>query len=191
MIPGNQLTTAPFESPFIYQDSRSANLLIDYEQGGVALNDASQGLDVKLWTLEYIEPNVTLSASGVSPTVLFSRFNISEVSLAFDQNMRPFVAFVESGQAKFWWYDSTIPAAVFTNLQVDAVSPKCTLDDKRPFQSSLNDILLIYKRGLKVCMRVQRDRYATEYVLKDGVTQKLDAIGMGLNYRLQIRLQGK
>ena len=188
MIP--QLLSTAIESAYLYPKGNSANTLVDYEQGGVGLNDPSEGWQVKLWTLQYISPDVIVSAPGVSPTVLFSRTGITEISLAFDQNMNPFVAFVENGRAKYWWYDTVTSQQTFSDLSVDAINPKCTLDDKRPLQSATNDILLIYKRGTNLCMRVQRDRYETEYVLREGVGQTIDSVGMGQNYRLQIRLIG-
>lgn len=188
-IPLNQLSTTFVNSPFIEKSNNFNAPLIDYELGGIGLSDPSEGLKVKLWTL-YLEGenDVTITAEGVEPVTLFSRDGIQELSLAFDQNMRPFVAFVQHGDAWFWWYDTAISATRFTQLP-GAVSPRCTLDDKRQIAQNTSDIILAYVKSNNLYMRYQRDRYTIEYLLKTEVDGTLVSVGMAKNNRLRFKMR--
>lgn len=159
--------------------------LTDYEMGGVALNDPSQGLYVKQWVCRYADGSVRLSAHGVQEAPLFSMPNVTEVSLAFDQNMRPFVAYVTNGEAWFYWYDTQIGQAVHTQLPSGSTSPRCCLDDHRALQLGNSDIILAYIRNGNLYCRVQRDRYGIEYLLVSDAEDRLFNVGMQKNLRLQ------
>lgn len=139
------------------------HLLIDHEYGGVDLRDPSQGLLVQIWTAELIGTDVTVSAPSVSPTVLFGGPDITELSLAFDQNMNPCIAYVQAGQMILYWFDTLVNMQVFTPF--DGSSPKVCLDDKRPSQLQASDIIFAYLRSGALYFRAQRDRFAIEYFL--------------------------
>ncbi len=188
MIPLNQLSTTPLFAEYTEKSNNLNAPLVDYELGGVGLNNPTEGLKVKIWTLYMVGKNVTISAEGVEPTTLFEWTGISELSLAFDQNMRPFVAFVALGQAKYWWFDTTIAAMRFSDLPL-AVTPRCTLDDKRLIAGNTSDIILAYVRGNNLYMRYQRDRFTIEYTLKLEVNGTLVTIGMTKNNRIKFRLR--
>lgn len=195
MMPGNVLSTAPQIGYYLEPDDLDPSKVLDYELGGVALNDASLGLQFQVWKLEIkniLGTNnygIYLSAPNTPETLQFTGPNITEACLAFDQNMRPFVAFVENGQAKFWWWDSLISQAVFTTLPVGTGSPKCCLDDKRLLQSNTSDIILTYVRSGSLYFRMQRDRYTVEYTLiSGGVTSQVIRVGMNNVNRLQFAL---
>src|SRR3970040_525386 len=73
----------------------------DYEYGVIALSDASQGMFVQLWTIQYSGANVQVhSPSSIEPTVLFTATGVTDLGLAFDQNMFPTVAYVQDGECK-------------------------------------------------------------------------------------------
>lgn len=190
MLPGDApLLVDPILAASYVDTMRTfADALIDYERGGTALNVPDDGLNVQTWTLRYESPAVIVSGTIAPDTTLFSRPGITELALAFDQNMRPFVAFVENGVPRFWWYDTVVGAGVFTDLPVDALHPRCCLDDHREAQSAVSDIILAYTRGADLYYRQQRDRYATEYLLTTGVDGTLAAIGMNTGLRLQFQI---
>ncbi len=184
------LLTAHFLDP----DDRENFLLMDLEMGGVGLNGSSEGLRVQTWTLRYFPAtdDMTIEAPNTVQTILFNRPDITEISLAFDQNMNPFVAFVQDGDAKFWWWDTTIPGTTFTNLPANTLTPRCCLDDKRETQTGSSDIILTYVLNAKLYFRMQRDRYGTQYLLQDpfvhpssGLPTVLKRIGMNKVNRLQ------
>lgn len=189
MLPGNALSTITAPAQLIEPVNAAATPLIDVGMGGIGLADASVGLLYQLWTLRYEAPDVVVSAPEVPDTVLFSRAGITELALAFDQNMRAFVAFVQDGQARFWWYDSNLSAQTFTDLPADAKNPRSCMDEKRAALRSDSDIILAYTRGTGLYYRQQRERFQTERLLADPCGGKLVSIGMSKALRLQFKLR--
>ena len=163
MLPDFYLSTTAVPGPFLYPDDLDPEPLKDYEYGGVALRDSSQGSRVKVWTVELVGDDVTIYAADVSPAVQFNRSGITEVRLAFDQNMNPCVAFMQAGQLVLWWYDSLAMTQVFTEF--DGTSPKVCQDDKRPTQGGACDIIFTYLRDGSLYYRAQRERFLTERLL--------------------------
>lgn len=184
----NALSTQPQPSEFVEQVSRRTLPLIDYEMGGAAVNNAASGLQVQLWKVEVLGNDVWLSAPSVPAFIYFTRPNISEVALAFDQNMRPFVAFVQDGTAWLYWYDTQVGAMVFSAFP-GAITPRITTDEKRTLFASISDVILAYVKDGNLYFRMQRERFQTERLLKSGVNATLVAIGMNRGNRLQFRLR--
>ena len=187
MLPFDYLSPTVKSSDFQYGDSLGTTNLLDYEMGGTALNDASNGLLVKLWKIELVANDVVVSASGVSDTTLFSGSGISELSFTFDQNMNPFVAFVQSGQAKYYWYDPSLSSYQTVSMASTVKYPRVCMDDKRPDMTTLdkNDIILAYINNGNLYYRIQRERFLTERLLASSVTGKLIKIRMNNANRLQ------
>lgn len=194
MIPENRLSTVPVPGQ-IFISNPQPSLTESREWGGIALNDPSQGLRVKEWTCVIVGDNIQIGAVGVPFVTVFTAPDTTEVSLAFDQNMRPFVAFVQAGQAKFYWYDSLLEQPVITNLPVGSTSPRATLDDHSPLQTGTSDIILVYLLNGNLYFRQERDRYLTQRLLYADVNLVLVApsiqyITMNDRNRLQIVLKG-
>lgn len=190
MIPDNRLSTINIPSRLLAPDDRARSKLVDYELGGIALNDPSQGLQLQTWKCEYKDGiDVVCTPEVGSPTTILSVAGITELSLTFDQNMRPTLAYMKDEQLHLWWWDTSIPARVTTNLGA-ARSPRLCLDDKRNSQFASSDIILAYMRDTTLYYRQQRDRFLTEYTLKTdiGADTTIKTIGMGMNWRLQIEL---
>ncbi|MEC7118980.1 MAG: hypothetical protein VXW65_03625 [Pseudomonadota bacterium] len=180
MLPDNVLSSDSQQADFLLPIKSSK--VTDLEWGGVAVQDTSQGLRVKIWQAYLDGDNVMIVAPEVPPTVLFSAAGITELALAFDQNMRPAVAYRQSGTAKLWWYDSTIADMTVTDFG-DCRDLHLTLDDNRPNQISVSDIIFGYIRDNALYYRQQRDRYETEYLLS-AVAQDLTMMGMMTNQRM-------
>lgn len=185
MLPGNELSLTSVIDSYVYPDNLKTSNKLDFELGGVDIQDPSQGLMVKSWAA-YIDGNdVWISAEDREPVILFSRPGIlTEVSLAFDQNMRPTVAFVEDGNAWLYWYDTLIGNFTFTQL-LGILTPRVCLDDKRPNQGGASDVLLAYIKSNDLYVRIQRDRYQVEYLLRSDVNATLEKVGMNKKYRVQ------
>lgn len=195
MIPEERLSSTAVPADFIAPDDADPpNALVDYELGGVALNDASGGLQDRVWTLraEGDTGRVYVGAPGVGESLVFTALGITELSLAFDQNMRPFIAFVQNGRAKYRWFDTVIGENRISDLDPADETPRCCMDDKRGNQTSLgtNDIILAYVRGGDLYYRQQRDRFETERLLYEGVPGRLLRVGMHKQYRLQFMFEG-
>lgn len=179
-------------------DAKRWQGLRDWEIGGVALNTPGQGLRVQEWTLEYYNEKIYVSsASQVGRTLLFEMSGIREISLAFDPNMTPFVAYMKEvgGDVKFeswyWWYDATVPGYVHVKLPDYSYYPKCCLDDKRPLAQNIQQqhIILAYMRNNGLYTRQQVDRFQTEELQWEGFRARVNKIGMNIHNRLQFQLQ--
>jgi hypothetical protein len=191
MMPDNVLSTTPVPARFSGARSLSVTKTIDYEDGGIDLNDSSKGLLYQRWRARLIESDVLLSARNTSEFVLFSGDLITEISISFDQNMRPALAFIQDGIAKIWWYDSVIGGMTVTEIGAGVTTPKITMDDKRLVGSrgyQVNDIILAYVRDGNLYTRVQRDRFLIETLQAEDV-KPLKKIGFSRQLRLQFMFE--
>ncbi len=89
---------------------------------------------------------------------------MTEIALAFDQNMRAHVAFVQSGLAWLWWYDSQVNQMAFTSFP-GMSNPRLATDEKRDAELAVSDVVLSYMSGGNLCCRIQRERFTVERVL--------------------------
>jgi hypothetical protein len=195
-LPGDALSSVGVIANFLAPDTLGrSDGLEDYERAGIGLNDPSQGLLVKNWRVRALNSSNEIRVAAepyTTETSLISASNITEVSLAFDQNMRPAIAYIENGQAKLYWYDSVAEAQVTTTLAADITSVFLTMDDKRAPSTALNlnDVLLFYVRGAALYYRQQRDRFNTERFLTTLLDSaaRLRKVGMSTGYRVQMQV---
>lgn len=178
MLPDNTISVVPLGADFVVPKSAK---LIDYERGGIALNDTSAGLNFQLWALRYKAGQVLISAETVAETVLFVQPGITELSLAFDQNMQPVVAYRVGDNSYLRWYDATIPG-ITTSTFLGCKNPRVSLDDNRPGRSASSDIIFAYVSNRNMYWRAQREHYSIERLLLADVYE-LRQIGMMQNYR--------
>lgn len=186
MIPGGVLSIQPHQAAFSEKSNQRNIPLVDYERGGTALQNPNDGLSVKLWTLRCTNGHaVTVEADDVAPVLLFTRTGTIElVSLGFDQNMNPHVAFVEDGVAWLWWWDTLANAMAFMSIP-EAITPRLGMDEKRAWNMSASDVTLCYIRRGRLCQRLQRERFATETILAAGPFDALAIIGRHVGDRFQ------
>lgn len=196
-MPQNVLSTSPQLGTLLSpREMRLASdLLLDYELGGIALNDSSQGLEVQTWTCNCDGHNfvITSPSDPAGTNILTVSGNVVDMSFTFDQNMRQFVAYtLDDGTSWFYWFDTVGSAFVTTQLPAGSVSPRCTLDDKRPPNILSSDIILAYvnQTAQSMYFRQQRDRYSIEYTLTDyaNSTSRLINIGLSTVNRMQFNL---
>lgn len=197
MIPEDRLSTETVQGEFIFPSGLYATRTQDYELGGVALQDPSQGLQVQAWFCYLEDESIYIRpVESTSPTLLMTRAGVVELSVAFDQNMRWNLALLlDTGELEFHWYDTVVNEYV-TSVYPNVVSVKATLDDKRPLQilQDTSDVILTYIRSnASLYYRQQRDRYETEYLLIEDcpVNYRISNFGMTTKQRLQWRFQVK
>ena len=188
MLPNNSLATIVEYSGFVNKSRLPLVKTIDYERGGIAIRDSSQGLSVQNWQAWLDGDDVMAYSPSNGEELLFTRPGVTELALSFDANMNPFVGFIQNGEAFIWWYDSLVAAQVFTSLGTGITNIRATLDDIREVNSANRDIIVAYNKNGNLYYRQQRDRYNTERLLMSESPQ-LDAVGMGKNLRLQFRFQ--
>ena len=197
MIPEERISTETVEAEFLYPRNirlDDSNMLVDYEYGGVAITDASQGLRVQVWTARLVEGQILLSAPSVPE---FAALNIGtdpeviNIGFAFDHNMRLFATWEnEDSECFYYYYDPIIGDFVTEQLSGGARTPRCCHDDTRQPMTffGISDIVLAYCRGQRLMARVERDRYTIEYDLGRVGPRSLVQIGMNAAQRLQFRM---
>ena len=175
---------------FLAPDIDVTTAILDYERGGVAVQDTSQGVNSYVWACWVDDIHVTIQREGAPPVAVFEQVGILEISFAFDQNMRPQFAYkLASGDIYLRWFDTQLDAYVTNNFGTGR-NPRLALDDKRPSQSGRADVIFAYIRGDTLYYRQQRDRYTIERSLRSGISAitKLKNIGMTRNLRLLFEL---
>jgi hypothetical protein len=190
MLPDHVLSTKPIIAPFLFPRDGEPSPIVDYELGGIALNDPTEGLRYQPWKaklkigVNYIG-EVYISAVNYTETLHYTASGISSVSMTFDQNMNPAIAYMQQGTAKLRWYDTTIPGYSIISLPAGSQFPRCCLDDKRELQTAASDIILSYVRDGTLYFREQRDRFLVEYTLRTGIVSNLTMLGMNKVNRMQ------
>lgn len=192
MIP--VLSSSVVRAPFDERMNDRALPRVDYENGGPTLGVGSDDVSYE-WQATSDGTSIMVGRTGVSPVLVTTDTAITEVSLAFDQTMRPHVAYVAGGVAKFRWWNS-LASAYETMVLTGTRTPRCCTDDKRAGFSTNRDLILSYLRGSSLYVRVQRERFQVEHelvpTLPPGViiTESTEIISFGLNSanRLQWRL---
>lgn len=193
-LPDNQASSQPVIADFEPPYDRYTGPLEDFEAGGIALNDGTQGLDVQVWYLAYNDNEAsagygefTLNAETTGDTsVVLTVPEVTRVGLAFNQNMDPFIAYENRDcEAKFYWYDSFIGGYTTSTLPAGSKSVACCLDDHRVTQTGSSDIILAYIRAGTLYYRQERDRFGVEYSLGSVGAGLLYKVGMTKNLRLK------
>jgi hypothetical protein len=191
MIPLYELSSTMVPAQFFgARNSTRINNRLDYEDGGIGINDPSAGLLYQTWWGWIEMDGVYLSAANQKEAINIYESNklITEISFTFDQNCRPCLAFVEENIPKLIWWDTSVEAQVITTLDTGIVNPRVAMDDKRDKSLSTNDIILAYLRNSNLYYRQQRDRFEVEYLLKTGAGPRLNKIGMGTGLRFQFQV---
>lgn len=173
-----------------WPDDQRSSGAEDYEEGGIAIQDSSAGSMGWRWHCYADSQNILVQRDGSAPVALFSNPGIVELAFAFDQNMRPNVAYsLANDRVYLRWFDSQAQQYATTDLG-PAKYPRMSLDDKRASQASNSDVILAYLRDGSLYYRLQRDRYGTEYMAATGLasTVRLRNIGLGKNLRFQFEL---
>jgi len=173
MFPNNALSSQPVTAQFFTQWRDDP--LVDFEFGGIALQDSTAGLDQILWTCFYEDGFIKLSHDDHVQPVLNVN-NVIALSLGFDLSMRPVVAYLANEHCYLWFYDTVVSKQITADLGGDITFPQLSLDERRLVQSSNADVILSYIRNSKMYMRLQRERFQTEHE----ITQAKRLIKTGL-----------
>ena len=190
MLPTPYIQPLAPPADFLVPDNVArVSLLRDLELGSLLVSDPTGGLRQATWEgyLDGQTFKVWIPPSGTITDVLTVTGQVTELSLAFDSNMRPHFAYVEDGVPKFYWYDTSTNQNTITPYP-GITSPRLCLDDKRDRQGASRDVLMFYLREGSLYCRQQRDRYLVEYFLQDTEALAIDQVGMAAHNRLRIEL---
>jgi len=194
MLPGDgQLSTVAVPGNFLSPDSLNVTAEVDYERGGLALNDPSLGIAYQDWRANLDIDTGAVTATPLttgSPSVILTVPGMIGMSFAFDRNMRPSVAYQTETGSFLWFYNSLTEATDTISLGQVGI-PRLTHDDKRYFTDSTSDVICAYVGAGALIYRQQRDRFLVEYTLRTGLpsSARLVNIGMNDNNRLQFELE--
>lgn len=187
-LPENNLSTRPIYGAFLVPDK--AEPLVDFEWGGVDLLDTSQGLQVYIWKC-YYRDNWICIENDVVQYQLLNVENVKSLSLSFDFNMHPTIAYTTENEDKqisafLYWYDTAQAAQITTEYGTEYITPQVSLDDHRLHQSANADIIFAYIKNSNLYYRQQRDRFLTERLLALNLGDvELTQIGMTTKNRFQ------
>lgn len=167
---------------------------IDFELGGVGLQDTSQGLRVQQWRawFDRYAGGVFVESQNTPPTIIFEQSGIVWLSFCFDQNMRWSAVYtLHDGLSYMRWYNSAVGAYEITELDDGVVTPYLSLDDKRESQGANNDIVLAYIKNQTVILRVQRERFTIPHVWEENIPKDwiIRNFGMANKLRLQMEIR--
>lgn len=188
MLPQSKLSTRVVPSAFLTPLRMSA--LVDYEWGGIMVQDPSKGLMYRMWTSLY-ESDVLTISNGIQRYVLLRLSGITYHSFAFDQNMQPAVVYTTEDAVYYRYFDTVTGVFVTIELDSGCEYPQVTLDEHRANQLEVSDLILSYVREDKLYYRLQRDRYLIEHFVQDAPRRRLTQAGMTRNYRFRWRLVHK
>lgn len=160
MLPNNLLSSQPVVAEF-FTPLRN-DPLIDFELGGIALQDSSAGLSKVLWKCFCENGSIKLGHDDHVQTVL-SAENVTALCLGFDLSMRPVIAYLANEHCYLWFYDTAASKQITADLGNGITFPQLSLDERRLVQSSNADVILTYIRNSKMYMRLQRERFQIEH----------------------------
>lgn len=165
---------------------------IDYELGGIGLQNISAGLMVQVWRCWFDRNNsaVMVEAPNTPPAILFYQEKIVWLSFCFDQNMRWCAVYTLSdGLSYLRWYNSLIGGYDLTELDDGVVTPYLSLDDKRGSQGASNDIVLAYIKNQTVILRVQRERFTVAHIWLEDIPKDWIIRNFGMSNKLRLQME--
>lgn len=188
MLPQN--TVIPYDDGKAFLVPKADSPLTDYEYGGIAIGDTSKGMMYQIWKLVYGAGNFrVVDLLGNSVLVHTVSGYVTQVSLAFDQNMRPTIAYVEDDIVKLYWFDSSVGHNVISSFP-SYRSPRVSLDDGRAFNIPESDIIFVFIEDNQLKYKVQRERYSTAYTITAvDADETISQVGMDKGFRFKFELE--
>lgn len=192
MIPIKSIT--PVIGMLYAPDNIPKRPTIDYELGGIGLQNPSEGLEIQTWRCWFDIDNaaVMVEAPNTPPTMIFEQDNIVWLSFSFDQNMRWSAVYTLSdGYSYLRWYNSLIGDYDITELDSGIITPFLTLDDKRYLQvnSGKSDVVLAYIQEQKVYVRVQRERFLIAHLWAEDLPDDWFIRNFGMSNKLRLQME--
>lgn len=189
MLPNNAISLVPEPASYQVPDTVDNQSVQSFEYGGIAINDASQGRLYQVWRayLDAAGAYCAPSVAGTPVTTLVVGTGITFVSIGFDSNMAPALAYLQAGVMKFRWFNS-VSSSFQTDTHADWTSCRVSTDDKRRGNEGQSDVIVGYTRAGVCYWRQERDRYSVEYTAGPSGLRILTRLGMGVQERMQFEL---
>lgn len=187
--PHAHLSAYPVVASLVGADRLPSTDTVVYQEGPIGLADSSQGLQAQIWRGRLIGDTFYVTSPTTVETPLFDRRGIRQVSLSFDQNGRPLVAYLIEGDLWLYWHSTVERRFVHTLLESGVRDGHVILPDKRAFQLENSEVGVYYTKGDQLLWRRQLERYETAHLLLQGIGGRLMKVGMNAHYRLQFIFQ--
>jgi len=185
-LPQDELSTTTVIGTFTGAAAQPITRVIDYEDGPIALQDPTEGLKYQMWRARIVSNQVLISAPNTTEYALVSGLGLTDISIAFDQNANLHYVYNQLENTYFYWYDTLTGQIEEWDFGEKLITPKLTLDDKRPTQNARSDIIFTYvKSDGALYYRQQRDHFQTERQLDAGPIVGIEKVGMTDGHRLQ------
>lgn len=174
-------------------NDRAAKKYEDWEMGGIAIQDPSQGLRVQEWRAWWEEDSgdvYIMADNQPAPALIYNEPELVWLTLAFDQNMRWLSAYTRADDQSFLkWYNSLIEDYETLPLSTGVLTPFMTMDDNRQAQVVLgkSDVILTYIREEALYVRVQRERFLTERLIAADIQGSTRIWHFGMNNKLRLQ----
>ncbi len=187
MIPANAFTPTPNSSAFISPYNLAYTPLSQTVLGGTAIGDGAAGRQVKNWTATFTGSAIEVAAVGDAPSFTLAVTDVQSVSLAFDNNMGVVLAWMTTGGANLYYFN-TVTSSYTTEFFSGVTSCRVVVDDAREFNTANSDVIFGYTKAGSLYWRQQRDRYQIERLIGT-TTKKLKRMGPNTLNRLQFELR--
>ena len=181
----------PYPQPSFVKPSVPSGV-VAVSLGPIELNDSEGVLNSRYWLVTQLDGQVLIQgATGEAWMAPVTSFNeplpIQQISLTFDQLGRPLVFYrVGEDVLKLYWYDPILQQNTLTVFG-QGIDPLAAFDFPQDTGQSFTDVLLFYVRDDRIYMRVQRDRYAIEYLASDVIPRvRLRSAGLRVDNRFQV-----
>lgn len=189
MIPEGRLSTTAEYGQLLEANGSPYGPFFDWEMGGAALQDPTQGYLVQRWAMRVVDFRRVEIRAGIGSWQLVFEWasDITYASFAFDANMNVVVVFNSGTGSKVYWFDPTPNAYVFFDLPAGIRTPRTCLDEKRPALDNYRDTLVTYFRGGNLCIRSLSQRFLTETILASGQPSNAEILEFGMNVRQRVQ----
>jgi len=189
VIPSNAFTAAAITGGFLPPNDLPYTPLRQVVWGGQTIGDGTKGRLVKYWEIYLDTSGIIIRPVNGAVAFTLTDVDVSQVtsvSLAFENNMGPVIAYTVPTGANLYYFDSQIGQYV-TRFFPGVDSCRVCVDDARDFYLSSSDVIFSYTQNGNLAYRKQRDRYSIESIV--GQTNKLlIRVGQTVKNRLQFEL---
>lgn len=190
MIPLNTFTPEPVLTAFQAPADQPYSSLEESHRGGIAISDGSKGRNVQTWTGRYERETVNIYAEGATtPGYSLVMPGVLTLSIGFDNNMRPVVAYQTATGSHLHFYDTSPESYSIIDI-ADGTSCRCCTDDVRDLYNTQSDVIFGYVRADgHLYYRIQRERFLIEHHVGDAEGAQLVRMGQSHGRRLTFQLR--
>lgn len=191
MIPANKLSSELVYADWVIElPDEAFTATSGFELGGVDININTDDLNSHLWRYFYEDNTVKIQRTDTDNKISLETIpGITQLSLTFNQSLVPTYTYVINGTTYLRWFDTSDQTYKTTDFGQTFRSPKVVLDLKDKL-STVSDVLFFYmKNNTELCVRYQRDRFSTEYVLNTMPPHIILRVGMNKLNRIQFFME--